>query len=79
MFGMLFFSAPQLHEVPALRPLLLLYSRGFALPSFKIEWKSLILATWTASIYCHVVPEGQQCPCMPWPRNRRGRRGGEQR
>ena len=56
MLGMIFFRAPRVRAVPALRSSLLQYSKGFALLPFKNGVK-------IASIDDHAVPKGREWPC----------------
>ena len=56
MLGVIFF-------VPALRFSLLLYSKGFALLTFKNGVEIAAVRGGAANIDCHAVPKGQEWPC----------------
>ena len=63
MLRVIFFRAPRLRAVPALRSSLLLYSKGFALLPFKNEVEIAAVEGGAASIDGHAVPKGQEWPC----------------
>ena len=63
MLGLIFFRAPRLHTVPALRSSLLLYSKEFALLPFKNRVGIAAVEGGAASIDGHAVPKGQEWPC----------------
>ena len=63
MLGMIFFRAPRLRAVPALRSSLLQYSKGFALLPFKNGVKIAAIEGVAPSIDHHPVPGGRGCPC----------------
>ena len=62
MLGM-FFRAPRLRAVPALRSSLLQYSKGFALLPFKDGVQIAAVEGGAASIDGRAVPKCQECPC----------------
>ena len=63
MLWMLFFRAPRLRAVPALRSSLLQYSKGFALLPFKNGVEIAAVEGGAASIDGHAVPKGQEWSC----------------
>ena len=58
-----FFRAPRLRAVPALRSSLLLYSKGFALLTFKNGVEIAAVGGGAASIDGHAVPKVQEWSC----------------
>ena len=60
---MIFFRAPRLRAVPALRSSLLLHSKGFALLPFKNGVEITGVEGVVTSIDRHAVPKGQEWPC----------------